>query len=75
MTQKWWHPDKWKDDKGVEHEGCAEELNTDETNAMGMENVGGVFLVLIVGIVISLVCGLLEFAWAVRKTSIECKVI
>lgn len=47
----------------------------DDTPELGLDNVGGVFLVLCVGIILSLFLGTLEFLWAVRQTSIEFKVI
>lgn len=73
MIHKWWKPEK--DEDGNPHEVCDDDNNLDETQSMGLGNVGGVFIVLVVGIFISLFLGFLEFLWAVRKTSIECKVI
>lgn len=64
MQKKWWNPKNECDEKDEE----------DGTQPMGLGNVGGVFIVLIVGIFISLVLGFIEFWWAVRQTSIEYKV-
>lgn len=72
MIHNWWLPEKNKD--GVPYT-CKDDDKSDETKAMDLSNVGGVFIVLIVGISTSLFLGFLEFLWAVRKTSIECKVI
>lgn len=72
MIHKWWKPEK--NEKGEPYV-CDDETDADETQSMGIGNVGGVFIVLVVGIFISLFLGFMEFLWAVRKTSIECKVI
>ena len=36
-----------------------------------MENVGGIFVVLGLGVAVALFLGLMEFLWTVRQTSIE----
>lgn len=74
MHKTWW------EDKNLDENGNEPQCNTDEkekadTPELGMDNVGGVFLVLGVGIAFSLLLGFLEFLWAVRQTSIEYKVI
>lgn len=73
MHNKWWL-EKVNDTNGelIDCEAIAEALKDDAT--LGMNNVGGVFIVLVVGIIISLFFGLLEFLWAVRQTSIDFKV-
>ena len=47
-----------------------EEADTPELG-MGMANVGGVFLVLLIGLIVSIFVGVLEFLWNIRKVSIE----
>lgn len=54
-------------DEGVHSEGDAPEL--------GMDNVGGIFLVLGVGLLIGIILGVFEFIWNVQKVSIDLKVI
>lgn len=66
LQKKWWTPGK---------SPCEEDEAADGTEPMGLNHVGGVFIVLVIGIFISLFLGFLEFLWAVRQTSIEYKVI
>lgn len=72
MYERWWTPEfkpngeRYKDNEDEDDEG---------TKPMGMGAVGGAFIVLSVGIPISLLLGFTEFLWAVRQTSIEFKVI
>lgn len=40
-----------------------------------MENVGGIFLVLLTGLTVALILGITEFLWTVRQTSIDEHVI
>lgn len=73
LHERWWE-EKNLDDNGQKPncaEGDKEQVDTPE---LGMDNVGGVFLVLGVGLLISLFLGSLEFFWSVRKTSMEYKV-
>lgn len=72
LYKKWWQPE-FKEN-GDKYE-CDNKKGGDETKPMGLKNVGGVFIVLIIGILISLFCGFIEFLWAVRQTSIVYKVI
>lgn len=44
-------------------------------DALDMDNVGGVFMVLMLGIVIAIFFGFMEFMWNVKKTSIKEKVV
>lgn len=53
-------------DESVHGESDAPEL--------GMDNVGGVFLVLAAGLAVSVFIGILEFLWNVRKVSIDSRV-
>lgn len=74
MYEKWWEENIT--DASGQLINCDEaEKAKDDTPELGMDNVGGVFLVLGVGIAISLLLGSLEFMWAVRQTSIEYKVM
>lgn len=45
-----------------------------DTMKLGMGNVGGVFLVLVCGLGISVLIGILEFMWNVSKVSVAEKV-
>lgn len=45
-----------------------------DTPELGMDNVGGVFLVLACGLGISILIGILEFMWNVSKVSVAEKV-
>lgn len=61
------------------HKWWAKNVTCDEHErdalTLGMDNVGGVFIVLIVGIAISIIIGILEFLWNIRKVSIDEKVV
>lgn len=39
-----------------------------------MDNVGGVFLVLVAGVLVAILMGIFEFLWSVRAVSIEEKI-
>ena len=41
----------------------------DSANELGLDNVGGVFVVLIVGLCISFVVAILEFIWKARQSA------
>lgn len=73
MYKKWWEPEF--NEKGEKYADDEKKDDKDGTKPMGMDTVGGVFIVLIVGIAISLFLGFVEFLWAVRQTSIKFKVI
>lgn len=45
-----------------------------DTLELGMDNVGGVFLVLGAGLVISIIVGIIDFLWNIRQISIDEKV-
>lgn len=54
---------------------CDENTHGDsDTPELGMDNVGGVFLVLGAGLVVAIFVGILEFLWNVRAVSIDSKV-
>lgn len=43
----------------------------EETDALALSNVGGIFIVLLVGIGLAYIIALFEFLWNVRQLSIE----
>lgn len=56
-------------------EKCPEDSKgASDTPELGMDNVGGVFLVLGCGLGIAILIGILEFLWNVSKVSAEEKV-
>lgn len=74
LSTTWWEF-KDVDENGNEIDcGKIDDDNSDSTE-LDMDNVGGVFLVLVVGILISICIGVLEFIWSVRRTSIDERVM
>ncbi|XP_031766702.2 glutamate receptor ionotropic, kainate 2-like isoform X1 [Galleria mellonella] len=67
LKNRWW--------KAPETGGCITEEAGEDTSAgeLGIENVGGVFVVLGVGCGIALGMGIIEFLWHVREVAIEQK--
>jgi len=56
----------WKERGGAGH--CdADEKGKKDANALAIANVGGVFVVLIAGLLLSIIVAVLEFAWSARK--------
>lgn len=56
-------------------EGCdADSGSGSDTPELGMANVGGVFLVLLIGCFCAIIIGICEFLWNVRKVAIDQKV-
>lgn len=47
----------------------------DSAAELGIDNVGGVFVVLVFGCVCAFIIGILEFLWNVRKVAVDEKVI
>lgn len=41
---------------------------------LGMDNVGGVFLVLGAGVIVSIIVGIIDFMWNIRQIAIDEKV-
>lgn len=68
LKRKW-----WKEMYGGGSCEGAEEGNAD-TPELGLENVGGVFLVLGLGLMSAMVLGCTEFFWNVKTVAIEEKV-
>lgn len=67
LKEKWW--------KTLNVGNCTsgQHIKT-STPELGMDNVGGVFLVLAAGVLVAILMGVLEFLWSVRAVSIEEKI-
>ena len=50
---------------------CEEDKNKKDANALGIANVGGVFVVLVIGLSLSLIVAVLEFIWKTKKDADE----
>lgn len=74
LTRKWWEEEN-TDENGEQVDCNAGEKEASDTPELDMDNVGGVFLVLIVGLNVAILIGILEFIWSVRRVSIDEKVI
>lgn len=57
MKEKWWRGN-----------GCPEE-DSKEASALGVENIGGIFIVLAAGLVLSMFVAIGEFVYKSRKNS------
>lgn len=64
LKEKWWKTNN------IGEEDCSAGEDGNESG-MKMENVAGIFLVLFAGCGISIVIGLFEFMWNVKKVSID----
>lgn len=69
LKEKWW----------VENNEGAGKCETESTGGaseleMGMDSVGGVFLVLTAGLFVSIIVGIIDFLWNLRQISIDEKV-
>ena len=54
---------------------CAKDDKTEsKANALGVENVGGIFVVLIGGLTCAVIVAFLEFVWNSKKNATEDKV-
>ena len=53
---------------------CLADEGKKDANALGIANVGGVFVVLVCGLALSLLVAILEFAWKARRREGEEKV-
>lgn len=74
LTKKWWQDENFNE-RG-EHIDCeAEDQEFDDDIELGMNNLGGIFFVLVSGLILSIFVGILEFIWSIRQTSIADKVI
>lgn len=74
LTRKWWEEEN-TDENGNQVDCSAGEKEASDTPELDMENVGGVFLVLGVGLLLAIFIGILEFIWSVRRVSIDEKVL
>jgi hypothetical protein len=63
----------WKERGGAGKCDTAEPNNKD-ANELGVENVGGVFVVLLGGLALSTIVAVIEFIWKARKNADEDKV-
>ena len=57
MKEKWWRGS-----------GCPEEENK-EASALGIQKIGGIFIVLAAGLVLSVLVAVGEFVYKLRKTA------
>lgn len=57
MKEKWWRSN-----------GCPEE-ESKEANALGIQNIGGLFIVLAAGLILSVFVATVEFIYKLRKTA------
>lgn len=69
LKEKWWVENN-KATVTCESESASQ----GDTPELGMDNVGGVFLVLGVGVVVSIIVGIIDFFWNLRQISIDEKV-
>nr|QGW50286.1 gustatory receptor 31 [Chouioia cunea] len=67
LKQKW-----WKDMGGGKCSDDSDEPTN--SNELGMPHVGGVFLVLMLGCIISTLIAVIEFLWNIRKVAVEEKI-
>ena len=58
---------KWWKEKGGAGQCDVEDKNKKDASALAIANVGGVFVVLIAGLALSLVVGILEFVYKAQK--------
>lgn len=74
LKEKWWITNNIRIRDG-EQINCTKEIETNvDTPELDMGNVGGIFIVLLIGFIVSILVGVLEFLWNVRKVSISEKV-
>lgn len=57
MKEKWWRSN-----------GCPEE-ESKEASALGIQNIGGLFIVLAAGLILSVFVATVEFIYKLRKTA------
>ena len=65
---------KWWKEKGGAGQCDVDDKAKKDANALAIANVGGVFVVLVAGLVLSLIVSLLEFVWKSHRTSSPDKV-
>jgi hypothetical protein len=59
---------KWWKEKGGAGQCLPDDKNKKDANALAIANVGGVFVVLVAGLFLSIVVSLLEFVWKSRRS-------
>ncbi|XP_066583370.1 glutamate receptor ionotropic, kainate 2-like [Prorops nasuta] len=67
LKEKW-----WKEQGGGKCDN--KDADSENSNELGLANVGGVFLVLMCGVGFSCLVGIFEFLWNVRKVAVEEKI-
>lgn len=70
LKEKWW----------IEKNPSAGDCDADsgegsDTPELGMDNVGGVFLVLGAGLIVAIIVGIIDFMWNIRQIAIDETVI
>lgn len=70
LIDKWWES-KDVDANGNEIDCQADEKEKKDTDDLDIKELGGIFIVLAVGVLLSVFVGFLEFIWSVRRTSID----
>lgn len=69
LKKRWWY----ENNGGVGN--CDNEKGDDkDTLKLGMDNVGGVFIVVGIGMVIAFIIGIIDFLWNIRQIAIDEKV-
>ena len=63
------HTKWWKEAKGALVCENPDDKKKDSANELGLANVGGVFVVLVIGLCISFIVALLEFIWKARQSA------
>lgn len=63
------HTKWWKEAKGALVCEMADDKKKDSANELGLANVGGVFVVLVVGLCLSFLVAMLEFIWKARQSA------
>ena len=59
LKNKWWRFGR-----------CSKkDSNTEDANELGLENIGGIFLVLIAGLVLGVLVAVAEFVWKSRENA------
>ncbi|KAL1438641.1 hypothetical protein MTO96_047889 [Rhipicephalus appendiculatus] len=71
LKKQWWmgHCSQQREKEKGESALSDVKDSSEEANALGVSNVGGVFLVLLGGLGVSSVCVILEFVWKTRPSS------
>ena len=68
MYNKWWK------EKGGAGKCDVDEKGKKDTNALTIANVGGVFVVLFAGLILSIIVAILEFLYCANKKSTTSKI-